>query len=144
MATTKIWAIKGSLRSLVDYVDNPTKTMSVQDDSMRDLFNVMDYATSSDKTEQKLFVSGVNCLPEIAIQQMIMTKRQFDKIDKILAFHAYQSFKPGEVTPQQCHEIGIKLAREMWGDRFQVVVATHLDRLHLHNVRPDRAISKAV
>ena len=133
MATTKIWAIKGSLRSLVDYVDNPEKTMSVSDDGMRDLFNVVDYAASSDKTEQKLFVSGVNCLPEIAIQQMIMIKKQFDKTDKILAFHAYQSFSPGEVTPQQCHEIGIKLAQEMWGDRFQVVVATHLDRSHLHN-----------
>jgi len=113
MATTKIWAIKGSLRSLVDYVDNPEKTMEVANDGMKGLFNVLDYAANSDKTEQKLFVSGINCLPEIAIQQMILSKRQFDKQDKILAFHAYQSFKPGEVTPRQCHEIGLKLAKEM-------------------------------
>ena len=133
MATTKIWAIKGNLRSLVDYVENPEKTMAAADADMKDLFNVLDYATNSDKTEQKLFVSGVNCLPEIAIQQMVITKKKFGKTDKILAFHAYQSFKPGEVTPEQCHEIGIKLAEEMWGDRFQVVVATHLDKSHLHN-----------
>ena len=133
MAATKIWAVKGSLRSLVDYVENPEKTMATADAGMKDLFNVLDYATNADKTEQKLFVSSVNCLPEIAIQQMVLTKKQFDKTDKILAFHAYQSFKPGEVTPQQCHEIGVKLAKEMWGDRFQVIVATHLDRSHLHN-----------
>ncbi len=133
MAVTKIWAVKGSLRSLVDYVENPEKTISASDSEMRDLFNVLDYATNSSKTEQKLFVTGVNCLPELAIQQMIMTKRHFHKTDKILAFHAYQSFRPGEVTPEQCHEIGIRLAREMWGDRYQVVVATHLDRSHLHN-----------
>lgn len=133
MATTKIWAIKGNLKSLVDYIENPEKTMSELDNGMKNLFNVMDYATNSDKTEQKLFVSGVNCLPEIAIKQMVLTKKQFDKTDDILAFHAYQSFKPGEVTPDICHEIGVKLAQEMWGDRFQVVVATHLDKSHLHN-----------
>jgi len=119
MATTKIWAVKGSLRSLVDYVDNPEKTIAAADDSMKGLFNVLDYAANIDKTEQKLFVSGVNCLPEIAIQQMILTKKQYDKTDKILAFHAYQSFKPGEVTPKQCHEIGVKLAQEMWATGFK-------------------------
>lgn len=132
MATTKIWAIKGDVRSLVNYVDNPEKTAERTDEGMQDLYDVFDYATQDGKTEQKLFVSGINCLPEIAVKQMIMTKRQFDKADKILAFHAIQSFKPGEITPQECHEIGIQLAREMWGDRFQVVVATHLDKAHLH------------
>jgi hypothetical protein len=122
IATTKIWAIKGDVRSLVKYVENPEKTA---DTEMRDLHAVFDYATRNDKTEQKLFVSGLNCLPEIAIQQMIEVKKQFGKTDKILAFHAIQSFKPGEVTPQECHEIGMALAREMWGDRFQVIVATH-------------------
>lgn len=133
MAATKIWAVKGNLRSLVDYVENPEKTTMPSGDGMQGLFQVLNYAANDKKTEQKLFVTGVNCLPEIAIQQMIMTKKQFGQTDKILAFHAYQSFKPGEVTPQQCHEIGVKLAQEMWGDRFQVVVATHLDKAHLHN-----------
>jgi len=91
MATTKIWAIKGSLRSLVDYIENPEKTMAAADDGMKGLFHVLDYAANADKTEQKMYVSGVNCLPEIAIQQMVLTKKQFDKTDKILAFHAYQS-----------------------------------------------------
>ena len=128
----KIWAIKGDVRSLVKYVENPEKTSEQLDSKMKDLYAVFDYATRDDKTEQKLFVSGINCLHEIAVQQMAMTKKQFGKTDKILAFHAIQSFSPSEVTPEQCHEIGLQLAREMWGNRFQVVVATHLDKQHLH------------
>ncbi len=129
MATTKIWAVKGNLRSIVDYIENPEKTIA--EEGMRSLLNVLSYAANSDKAGA--FVTGVNCLPEIAIQQMALTKRQYGKTDGILAFHAYQSFKPGEITPQLCHEVGVKLAREMWSDRFQVIVATHMDKSHLHN-----------
>lgn len=50
-----------------------------------------------------------------------------------LAFHAVQSFKPGEVTPDECHSLGVQLAKQMWGNRFEVVVSTHLDKEHLHN-----------
>ena len=51
-----------------------------------------------------------------------------------MAFHGYQSFAPGECTPAMAHEIGVRLARELWGERFQVLVATHLDKAHhLHN-----------
>ena len=51
----------------------------------------------------------------------------------ILTFHGYQSFDKGEVTPEIAHEIGVRLAEEMWGDRFQVVVSTHLNTEHIHN-----------
>ena len=64
---------------------------------------------------------------------MILTKQRYGKEDNYIAWHGYQSFKPGEVTPERCHEIGVKLAQEMWGDRFQVIVTTHLDKGHLHN-----------
>jgi hypothetical protein len=61
------------------------------------------------------------------------TKRQYQKQDGILAFHGYQAFAPGEATPETAHAIGVKLAKELWGDRFEVVVSTHLDKQHLHN-----------
>ena len=64
---------------------------------------------------------------------MLLTKKQFQKEGGIVAFHGYQSFAPGEVTPQLAHEIGVNLAKKLWGDRFQVLVATHLDKAHLHN-----------
>lgn len=64
---------------------------------------------------------------------MQLVKMIYGKENGILAFHAYQSFNEGEVTPEIAHEIGVKLANEMWEDRFQVVVSTHLNTEHLHN-----------
>jgi hypothetical protein len=64
---------------------------------------------------------------------MMSTKREYGKDGGTMAFHGYQSFAPGEVTPEAAHQIGVQLAGELWGDRFQVVVATHLDKGHLHN-----------
>ncbi len=64
---------------------------------------------------------------------MLSVKRGYEKDGGIIAWHGYQSFKPGETTPEVAHEIGVKLAREVFGKRFQVVVATHLDKGHLHN-----------
>jgi len=93
----------------------------------------MDYTMQDRKTEKKLFVTGLNCDPETARDQMVMTKRHFCKEDGIIAFHAYQSFAKGETTPDTAHEIGVKLAQELWGDRFENIVATHLDKGHLHN-----------
>ena len=48
-------------------------------------------------------------------------------------FHAFQSFAKGEVTPEIAHQIGIRLANELWGDRFEVVVTTHLNTNCIHN-----------
>lgn len=131
MATTSLWHIKGKLRDLIDYVENPDKTNL--DDSLQDFVNVFSYDTNPNKTNNKEFVTAINCLKEIALQQMIMTKQQFNKSDKYIAWHGYQSFKPDEVTPEFCHEIGVNLAQKMWGDRFQIIVSTHLDKNHLHN-----------
>lgn len=131
MATTSLWHIKGNLRDLIDYVENPDKTNV--SNSLQDFVNVFSYDTNPSKTNNKEFVTAINCLKEIALQQMIMTKQQFNKSDKYIAWHGYQSFKPDEVTPELCHEIGVKLAKQMWGDKFQVIVSTHLDKEHLHN-----------
>ncbi len=132
MATTAVWKVKSNLGRVVDYAANPDKTTFTQVD-LQGLRDVMDYATQDYKTEEQRFVSGVNCIPEIARDQMMMVKRQFGKEGGIAAFHGYQSFVPGEVTPEQAHEIGVELAKKLWGDRFQVIVATHLDREHIHN-----------
>lgn len=88
---------------------------------------------NKDKTEEFFYVSGINCEIDTALQQMNQTKRLFNKTKGILGFHGYQSFKEGEITPELAHEIGVKLANEMWGDRFEVVVSTHLNTKHLHN-----------
>ncbi len=72
-------------------------------------------------------------MPDTSYQEMVNVKKQFFKTDGIQCFHAVQSFIKGEITPEQAHEIGIKLAEELWGDKFQVVVTTHLNTDNLHN-----------
>ena len=135
MAATRIWSIKGRLDSVINYVTNPEKTDGSRytDTELQSLTDVIDYAEDGAKTHNKVYVSGINLSPNIARDQMVMTKLQFGKVDKILAYHGYQSFLPGEVTPDMAHEIGIKLAERLWGDRFQVLVTTHLDHEHIHN-----------
>ena len=80
------------------------------------------------------YVSGVNCAPTTVREEMIAVKKRFGKEDGIVAFHGYQSFAPGECNPAMAHEIGKKLAEELWGSQYQVLIATHLDKAnHLHN-----------
>ena len=127
MATTKIWPVHDSLKRLVDYASNPEKT------EYNDLRNALHYVRDGDKTEKFLFVSGINCEAAKVYQQMMSIKKHFGKLDGNVAYHGYQSFKPGEVTPDQCHSLGLQLAQELWGDRYQILVTTHLDKGHLHN-----------
>lgn len=72
-------------------------------------------------------------MPGTTLQEMRNAKKQFFKTTGIQCFHGVQSFVKGEVTAEQAHEIGIKLAEELWGDKFQVVVSTHLNTDNLHN-----------
>ena len=133
MATTKIWAVKSRMDHVLDYATNEEKTaLKWNETDLQAMRDVMDYAMNDAKTEKQFYVSGLNCDLSNARKQMIRTKRMFRKEDGILAFHGYQSFKPGEVTPDTAHEIGIKLAEELWPDH-QVIVATHLDKDHIHS-----------
>ena len=151
MATTSIWRVKGWLGKVVIYVENPDKTTNpkfyTEEDMTerdgRELSDVIRYAVNSEKTQQAenedctvvhRFVSGINCSPATARDEMLAVKKRFGKENGTVAYHGYQSFAPGEVTPETAHEIGMKLAARLWGDRYQVIVATHLDKEnHLHN-----------
>ena len=137
MATTKIWKVQKRLDHVIDYATNEEKTKNkFYKEIQEDFYSVRQallYATNPDKTEKKFYTTGINCEVENAIEQMIATKKKYKKEKGILAFHAYQSFAKGEVTPEVAHEIGVKLAEEMWGDRFEVVVSTHLNTQCIHN-----------
>lgn len=125
MATTSLWKVSGSLKKVLDYAENPEKTS---------LQNVIDYASDKEKTDNELFVTGINCEVDRAYEMMTETKRQFGKKDKVVAYHGYQSFKEGEVTPEECHAIGVETAKRLWGDRYEIIVTTHLNtQTHLHN-----------
>ena len=87
-----------------------------------------------DKTDEMKYVSGVNCLPETAYEEMIATKNRFNKgKEKIIGYHLIQSFAEGEVTPEVAHELGLEYVNEVFGKDFEVVVATHLNTDNVHN-----------
>ena len=148
MAVTSIWRINGWLGNVVIYVENPEKTdnpkfYETSEKGAQGLSDVINYAVNSEKTQKVddenteihiSFVSGINCHPSTARDEMLAVKRRFGKEDGTAAYHGYQSFATGEATPEMAHEIGIKLAESLWGDKYQVIVATHLDtENHLHN-----------
>ena len=134
MAVTKIWNIRGRADSPLDYVVDAEKTQrEFSEADMQALQDVIAYAANEDKTEQFYYTSGINCSVEFARDQFDTTKLRFGKTGGNVAYHAYQSFKEGEVNPSEAHSIGVELARELWGDRFQVVVATHVNTKCVHN-----------
>lgn len=131
MAVTKIWPVRGRLDHPIAYAMNPEKTdAKLLSDSLED---VMNYAVNEEKTEKKYYVSGINCNPAIARSEFQIVKEQYGKPGGIIVYHAYQSFSEGEVTPAEAHKIGMEFAKTVWGDKYQVVVATHLNTHCLHN-----------
>lgn len=135
MATTSIWKVGKRLDKVIKYTTNPEKTedKNYSESWYRDLHNTVEYIKADFKTEKQFYVTGINCSEDNALEEMKETKKKFGKERGILAYHAFQSFAEGEVTPEQAHKIGIQLAEELWGDRFEVIVSTHLNTKHIHN-----------
>ena len=143
MAVTSIWARSGRVDQLIDYARNPEKTTELSADSVAALHaidGVIQYTVNDVKTEKRAYVACINCTSEdLAAEEFLQTKILWEnkpgsiKTTGRLCYHAYQSFKPGEVDADTAHKIGVALAKELWGDRFQVVVATHLNTNHIHN-----------
>lgn len=132
MATAGFWPIHGKLKAAIDYAENPDKTTDRRclDE---DLAAALEYAGNDTKTDRRMFVSGINCSKFRAYEQMMAVKRRFGERGINVAYHGYQSFQVGEVTPEEAHAIGVETARRMWGDRYQVLVTTHLNTENLHN-----------
>lgn len=135
MATTGIWKIEKRLDHVIKYITNVEKTINENYDkkSYQELHNLSEYSDCDYASEKQYYVSALNCTPETAYQEMMITKKQWHKTGGIIGFHAFQSFAEDEVTPSQAHLIGLKLAEEIWGDRFEVVVSTHINTKHIHN-----------
>lgn len=98
------------------------------------LNGLIEYVMNGDKTDKMKYVSGVNCLPETAFEEMMSTKNRFNKgKEKIIGYHLIQSFAEGEVAPEVAHELGLEYVNEVFGKDFEVVVATHLNTDNVHN-----------
>jgi len=119
------------LDKVLRYINDPAKTITSQDAT--ELQKILHYAADPDKTEALHLVSGVNCGADTALREMDAAKKFWKQTGGRVAYHGYQSFAPGEVTPDIAHQMGVELAQAIWGDRFQVVVATHTNCGHVHN-----------
>ena len=130
IATCGIWKISSNLKQVINYISNEEKTIK-QNDFIKELHNTIN--NSDNNEEVNHFITGINCNPKTAFKEMQITKESFSKVDGILGYHAYQSFPKGEVSTELSHQIGVELANEMWGDRFQVFIATHTNTENVHN-----------
>lgn len=142
MAVTSLWRVKGYVGKVILYAMNEKKTTEKEiihtdnDDTSPEaaLNDLISYAEREEATVLKQYASAVNCDVAAVRQEMMNTKKKFNKLDGTVAYHGYQSFAEGELTPEMAHSIGVKLATELWGERYQVLVTTHLDKdSHLHN-----------
>ena len=134
MAITKIWSVKSRLDTSLKYIANPDKT-TLQPD-IEAVEGVIKYIKNNDKTEQCKYVKAYNCTVDKAFSEMMETQEFFGKAGRknsVLAYHLVQSFKDFETTPEIAHKCGLELAERLFADKYEVVVATHLDHEHLHN-----------
>lgn len=131
MATTKIWDVKSHLSQLIAYVANVEKTIEKFDDET--LKALITYGIDDLKTEERKLVTPINCTVDNAPLEMARLNSMSKSKSDTVAYHAYQSFARGEVDAETAHQIGIRLANELWGDKdFLVVVATHVNTGTIH------------
>ena len=109
MAITKIHAIKATVSGAVNYICN------------------------GDKTDSRLLISSFATSPETAAKDFQFTLSHTDLSDPNKAYHLIQSFAPGEVSPEEAHQIGQELADRLLKGRYSYIAATHTDKGHIHN-----------
>ena len=92
-----------------------------------------------DKTEQGELVSSYQCSPLTVDEEFLLTKRLYEQTtgrsqkSDVIAYQVRQSFKPGEVTPEEANRIGYEFAERFLKGKHAFIVATHTDRAHIHN-----------
>lgn len=109
MAVTKIHPIKTTLKKAIDYICN------------------------GDKTDGEIYVTTHLCSRENAHKEFELTKKQFNSRTKTLAHHLIQSFVPEEVSFEEAHQVGIELCEKILEGKYEYVLATHIDKDHIHN-----------
>lgn len=99
----------------------------------------VDYAKNGEKTDHGELVSSYACNAEIADKEFAESKREYLRLTgrkpkgDILAYQIRQSFKPGEITPEEANRIGYETAMRFTKGNHAFIVATHIDRAHVHN-----------
>ena len=99
----------------------------------------LDYIMNPQKTNDGVLISTYACSPETAADEFMLYRQQYQantgrtQESEVIAYHVRQAFKPGEITPEEANEIGKELAEKITGGNHAFVVATHIDKHHIHN-----------
>ena len=97
------------------------------------LGKAIDYICDYKKTGNGQYISSENCNYQVAEHEFRFTRKEMNENVKLLAFHAVQSFKKGEVTPEQAHEIGVQTMKEFLKGEYEFIITTHVDTGIIHN-----------
>ena len=98
-----------------------------------------DYSENEQKTDNGKYISSYECDPKTCDREFLLAKREylhihgFDYKRNVIAYQIRQSFKPGEVTPEEANRIGYETAMRWTKGKHAFIVATHIDRAHIHN-----------
>ena len=123
MATTTIMSVH------VNKGKTPKQCVSAQ----------LNYIMNPAKTDGGTLISSHACMPETAVNEFMLYRQEYlentgrEIENEVLVYHVRQAFKPGEITPEEANEIGKELASKLTNDQFAYVVATHIDKHHVHN-----------
>ena len=99
----------------------------------------LDYIMNPKKTDGGILVSTYACSPETAADEFMLFRQEYQantgrtQENEVIGYHLRQAFKPEEITPEEANEIGKELASRMTDGQFAYVVATHIDKHHIHN-----------
>ncbi len=98
-----------------------------------------DYSQNAEKANNGEFISSYECASKTADEEFLLSKRQYQHITgrqqkhDVIAYQIRQSFKPGEITPEEANQVGYELAMRFTKGKHAFIVATHIDRAHIHN-----------
>ena len=105
----------------------------------RAISDIIDYVANPKKTDNGRLITGYACDSRTADAEFLLAKRQYIAAtgrvrgaDDVIAYHVRQSFKPGEITPEEANRLGVEFAKRFTKGNHAFVVCTHIDKSHVH------------
>ena len=102
--------------------------------------SIIDYVENPEKTDNGNLITSWQCDSRVADREFLFSKQQYIRNtgrvrgeDDVIAYHLRQSFRPGEITPEEANRLGCELARRFTKGNHAYIVCTHIDKAHIHN-----------
>ena len=102
--------------------------------------DIVDYVKNPEKSDHGRLITSWQCDSRIADSQFFYSKQQYIRntgkvrgTDDVIAYHLRQSFRPGEITPEEANRLGCELAKRFTKENHAFIVCTHIDKAHIHN-----------